>query len=84
MVRIHPDPPSDSAPLFNNSGWKVKLFSPGEVCCGLARASWAEANWVMYCIVSSSSNRRGCKHKRENFLFLCDALGDFALGCFDV
>ena len=22
------------------------------------------------------------KHKRENFLFLCDAVGDFALRCF--
>ena len=41
-------------------------------------------SWVMYCIVSSLHVEwvRARKHKRENFLFLCDAPGDFALGCF--
>ena len=35
----------------------------------------------MYCIVSHGLGRG--MHKRENFLWPGDALGDFALGCFD-
>ena len=35
----------------------------------------------MYCIVSHGESRG--MHKRENFLWPGDALGDFALGCFE-
>ena len=37
---------------------------------------------IASCLHSQSSGVKAHKHKRENFLFLCDALGDFALGCF--
>ena len=45
----------------------------------LARSS-ARESWVMYCIVSSLAVEwvEAHKHKRENFLFLCDGFGDFA------
>jgi hypothetical protein len=33
--------------------------------------------------VSTLSSGWGCKHKRENYLFLCDAPGDFGPGCFE-
>jgi hypothetical protein len=32
--------------------------------------------------VSTLSSGWGCKHKRENYLCLCDAPGDFGPGCF--
>ena len=81
MVRIHPDPP-DPLSLFNNSGWKVKLFS-----CARARAVWRVASargLTGLCIASCPRWRNGEVHKlkRESYLLRCDALGDFALGCF--
>ena len=67
--------------LFNNLGWKVKLFSLRE------RVEFARVEWrglTGLCIASCSSIERSRMHKlkRESYLLLCDALGDFALGCF--
>ena len=62
--------------LFNNLGWKVKLFSPAGALRFGVRA--ARANWVMYCIVPLPERSGGGAHKRESFLWLCDGFGDFA------
>jgi len=70
--------------LFNNSGWKVKVvLAHAGARGGIACSAGARANWVMYCIVFFAERSAGMhKLKRESYLLLCDALGDFALGCF--
>jgi len=70
--------------LFNNPGWKVKLFSRCEAALwfGVARAL---RRLTGLCIASCLHSFMGGVHKlkRESYLRRCDALGDFALGCFD-
>jgi len=55
--------------------------------CARARAVWCVASargLTGLCIASCPHSFMGEVHKlkRESYLLLCDALGDFALGCF--
>jgi hypothetical protein len=80
MVRIHPDPPDSS--LFNNMGWKVKLFSParGAKCCVLKRRGLTGL-CIASCVFDRSDPVGMHKLKRESYLWRCDASSDFGSAC---